>query len=1023
MQCKCTRIKHLNEEFNYKYLHALHYFYSRLTMIYFRHILLLFFLLDNFHDILCNHDTDRDALLSFKSQVSDPKNALSRWSSNSNHCTWYGVTCSKVGKRVKSLTLPGLGLSGKLPPLLSNLTYLHSLDLSNNYFHGQIPLEFGHLSLLNVIKLPSNNLRGTLSPKLGHLHRLQILDFSVNNLTGKIPPSFGNLSSLKNLSLARNGLGGEIPTQLGKLQNLLSLQLSENNFFGEFPTSIFNISSLVFLSVTSNNLSGKLPLNFGHTLPNLKDLILASNRFEGVIPDSISNASHLQCIDLAHNNFHGPIPIFNNLKNLTHLILGNNFFSSTTSLNFQFFDSLANSTQLQILMINDNHLAGELPSSFANLSGNLQQLCVANNLLTGTLPEGMEKFQNLISLSFENNAFFGELPSEIGALHILQQIAIYNNSLSGEIPDIFGNFTNLYILAMGYNQFSGRIHPSIGQCKRLIELDLGMNRLGGTIPREIFKLSGLTTLYLEGNSLHGSLPHEVKILTQLETMVISGNQLSGNIPKEIENCSSLKRLVMASNKFNGSIPTNLGNLESLETLDLSSNNLTGPIPQSLEKLDYIQTLNLSFNHLEGEVPMKGVFMNLTKFDLQGNNQLCSLNMEIVQNLGVLMCVVGKKKRKILLPIILAVVGTTALFISMLLVFWTINNKRKERKTTVSLTPLRGLPQNISYADILMATNNFAAENLIGKGGFGSVYKGVFSFSTGETATLAVKILDLQQSKASQSFNAECEAWKNVRHRNLVKVITSCSSLDYKGEEFKALVMQFMLNGNLDVNLYPEDVESGSSLTLLQRLNIAIDVASAMDYLHHDCDPPVVHCDLKPANVLLDEYMVAHVADFGLARFLYQNTSEMQSSTLGLKGSIGYIAPEYGLGGKASTQGDVYSFGILLLEMFIAKRPTDEIFKEGLSLSKFVSAMDENQVLKVADRRLIDDYAYSTQSSSTGDHSSSFCGNTNWTHKAEECIAGVIRVGLCCTVHQPKDRWSMREASTKLHAIKHSMLSL
>ena len=124
----------------------------------------------------------------------------------------------------------------------------------------------------------------------------------------------------------------------------------------------------------------------------------------------------------------------------------------------------------------------------------------------------------------------------------------------------------------------------------------------------------------------------------------------------------------------------------------------------------------------------------------------------------------------------------------------------------------------------------------------------------------------------------------------MKVITSCSSLDYKGEEFKALVMQLMPNGNLDVSLYPEDVESGSSLTLLQRLNIAIDVASAMDYLHHDCNPPVVHCDMKPANVLLDENMVAHVADFGLARFLSQSTSEMQSSTLGLKGSIGYIAP-------------------------------------------------------------------------------------------------------------------------------------
>ena len=133
--------------------------------------------------------------------------------------------------------------------------------------------------------------------------------------------------------------------------------------------------------------------------------------------------------------------------------------------------------------------------------------------------------------------------------------------------------------------------------------------------------------------------------------------------------------------------------------------------------------------------------------------------------------------------------------------------------------------------------------------------------------------------------------------------------------------------------------------------------------------------------------------------------------------------EYGLGAKASTRGDVYSFGILLLEMFTAKRPTDEIFKEGLSLSKFVSAMDENEVLKVADRSLIVDYEYSTQSSITGDQSSGIGSNTHWIRKAEECIAGVIRVGLCCTAQEPKDRWSMREAITKLQAIKHSMLAL
>jgi len=857
-----------------------------------RLILLLCFVFTHFHHILCDSNTDREALLSFKSQVTDPKNALSAWSTNSNHCNWYGVTCSKLGNRVQSLNLPGLSLSGKLPPHLSNLTFLHSLDLSNNTFHGQIPTHFAHLSLLNVIHLSSNNLSGTIPSQLGYLHRLQILDFSVNNLTGQIPPSFANLSSLKNLSLARNRLEGDIPTELGNLRNLSFLQISENNFSGNFPTSIFNISSLVFLSVTKNNLTGELPQNFGLFLPNLKYLHLATNMFEGVIPNSISNASQLQEIDLANNKFTGPIPLFYNLENLTRLILGNNFLSSTTLLNFQFFDCLRNSTKLQELRIYGNNLTGELPKSFANLSSNLQHLCVADNYFIGNIPQGMKKFENIISLSFENNLFTGELPSEIGALNNLQQLLIYSNRLSGGIPDIFGNLTNLYVLAMGNNQLSGRIHQSIGQCKILSFLDLSMNRLGGTVPNEIFQLSGLGQLYLAGNSLQGPLPPKVGTMKQLEVMDISGNQLSGNIPEEIGECSTLKSLTMARNKFNGSIPTKIGNLASLENLDLSLNSLSGPIPQSLEKLEYMQKLNLSFNHLEGEVPKKGLFTNLTKFDVRGNNQLCSLNKEIVQNLGVHLCAVAKKKRKILLPIVLAVVGAIALLISTLFAFWTMmsrEKKREEGKTSVSSAPPKGLPHNISYGDILTATNNFAAENLIGKGGFGSVYKGVFSFSTGETATLAVKVLDLQQSRASKSFIAECEALKNVRHRNLVKVITSCSSLDYKGEEFKALVMQFMPNGNLDMKIHPEDEESGCFLTLMQRLNIAIDVASAMEYLHHGCDPPIVHCDLKPANVLLDENMVAHIADFGLARFLSQNTSEKQS-TIGLKGSIGYIAP-------------------------------------------------------------------------------------------------------------------------------------
>ncbi|KAK2444559.1 putative LRR receptor serine/threonine-protein kinase [Trifolium repens] len=355
-------------------------------MIHIRLILLLCFLLHNFHVIVCNNSTtDKDILLSFKLQVTDPNNALSSWRQDSNHCTWYGVNCSKVGERVQSLTLSGLSLSGKIPSDLSNLTYLHSLDLSQNSFYGQIPFQFSHLSLLNVIHLPYNNLSGTLPPQLGQLHRLQSLDFSVNNLTGKVPSSFGKLFSLKNLYLARNRFVGEIPSEIGKLHNLSILQLSENNFTGKFPFSTFsNLSSIVLLSLTNNNLSGELPQNFGNTFPNLRQLTLATNRFEGMIPNSISNSSHLDKIDLSDNRFHGPIPLFNNLKNLTYLTLGHNFLTSTTSLNFQFFDSLRNSTLLEILKVNDNYLTGELPNSIAYLSGNLQQFCVANNKLNGS---------------------------------------------------------------------------------------------------------------------------------------------------------------------------------------------------------------------------------------------------------------------------------------------------------------------------------------------------------------------------------------------------------------------------------------------------------------------------------------------------------------------------------------------------------------------------------------------------------------------------------------------------------------
>ena len=203
--------------------------------------------------------------------------------------------------------------------------------------------------------------------------------------------------------------------------------------------------------------------------------------------------------------------------------------------------------------------------------------------------------------------------------------------------------------------------------------------------------------------------------------------------------------------------------------------------------------------------------------------------------------------------------------------------------------------NVSYQSLLNATNGFSFANLIGVGSFGSVYKGILDQYK---HTFAIKVMNLGYHGASKSFKAECEALRNIRHRNLVKVFIACSSIDYQGHNFKALAYEFLENGNLDEWLNPtprknESLLKQRKLSLLQRLNIAIDVASALDYLHNHCDTPIIHCDLKPSNVLLDEEMIGHVSDFDLARFLHDivhSSSINQSSSIGVKGTIGYTPP-------------------------------------------------------------------------------------------------------------------------------------
>ncbi|XP_042509133.1 probable LRR receptor-like serine/threonine-protein kinase At3g47570 [Macadamia integrifolia] len=448
------------------------------------------------------------------------------------------------------------------------------------------------------------------------------------------------------------------------------------------------------------------------------------------------------------------------------------------------------------------------------------------------------------------------------------------NFLEGNIPSAIGKLPKLQILVLSENRLSGQIPSSIGNLTLLYELRLEANNL-----MEAF----LPTLEIVNI---GSLPIEIGNLKSLSILDISNNKLSGESPSSIGECNSLEHLIR-DNLFEGTIPQPLTLLKGLRDLDLSLNNLSGQIPKGVEKLSALQSLNLSFNNLEGEVPTEEIFGNAIAILVNGNGKLyggiAKLQLPTCTNHRS-----TEQKKSYALRIVLVIIGVVFGFLLIsyfLTLFWTRRSKSKPLST-----PLIGDRfLKLSYKELFQATEGFSSTNFIGSSSFGSVYKGIVN--QGKT-TAAVKVLNLQNPRVYKSFMAECRALRNIRHRNLVKILTSCSSLDSKGNDFKALVYEFMVNGSLDdwLHLQMEEHNHSKNLSLLQRLNIAIDVASALDYLHYNCYVEIVHCDLKRSNILLDSDMTAYVSDFGLARLLLEPDKQAQTSTIGIKGSIGFAAP-------------------------------------------------------------------------------------------------------------------------------------
>ncbi|KAL3719941.1 hypothetical protein ACJRO7_004862 [Eucalyptus globulus] len=982
------------------------------------------------------NEIDRAALLAFKDKmIEDPLGIMSSWKESVSHCNWSGVYCSRrhVG-RVTALDLMNQKLIGTIPPDIGNLTFSRAIDLSANQLRGNIPEEFGRLFRLKrlnlsynelggeiprnlsscegmqVLYLLSNQLSGRIPDELQYLVERELIKFVVakNNLIGEIPSWLGNGSSLASLQLQENNLRGRIPAELGSISRLEILHLGLNNLIGHIPSSIYNLTSLISFGVSLNSLHGEIPLEIVNYFPHLQFLFLSKNRFSGQVPHSLPNATGLKGLSLASNSFTGSVPAnLGNLMNLRYIFFGGN--QLQTGLDgLSFLTALTNCTKLKYLDFGYNKLRGEIPVSIANFTNTLHMLYLGSNLITGSIPREIEKLSGLQILGLYDNSIGGEIPHGIGKLQNLTYLYLYGNKISGAIPSSIGNVTQLLRLSLGYNQLEGDIPPSLGWCRQLQSLRLSNNNLNGTIPKEVIGLSSLSLHFgVAGNSLTGPLPLEVGNMSQIVEVNLSDNRLTGEIPSTLSQCLMLVTLDMSGNSFEGSIPLSLRTSIGLEYLNLSRNKLSGKIPIYFENFTVLDALDLSFNSLEGEVPQEGSFRDMKRISIMGNKELCGG----IKELGLPACKVRDMKKWRKLPKLKISIVVTISCLIMLTCFIAILYRRRKSMTrpSVALPTDERFPR-VSYAKLCQATNKFSPSNLIGQGSHGLVYRGILDGNQ----LVAVKVLNLNQKGAFKSFLAECEALRNIRHRNLINIITVCSSIDFTGTEFKALVYKLMQNGSLEQWLHPtENLLDMPKLSLNQRLDIAIDVASAIEYLHHHCQTSIVHGDLKPSNVLLDHDMVARVCDFGLARLLHgstnQDASKCQASSSGLKGTIGYVAPEYGLGGTSLLQGDVYSFGILLLEMFTGLKPTNVMFKDGWTLHEFVKTAQHESLVKILDPSLLSaEYLAGTGHSQISNAD---------TVRFEKNIADIMRIGVLCSAKLPIERMDMMNALCKLCVIR------
>lgn len=746
-----------------------------------------------------------------------------------------------------------------------------SIQLQNKNVKGSLPEDFNKLSAMENLGFQNNQLSGPL-PSFSGMSALQYAYLNNNSFTSIPPDFFEGLTSLQVIALDRNPLAPWL-----------------------IPDNVKDVSTLVNFTASNAGVVGSIPSFFGDELAGMQMLSLAFNNLTGTIPETFSE-SNIQVLWLNNqlgSKLSGSIEVLSRMNALTQVWLQSNAFTGP-------IPDLSKSLSLEDLGLRDNMLTGLVPATLTSLPS-LQSVSLINNALQGPYPSFTKKIDAVIGEPSENSFCLpnpGPCYSKVDVLLSFAQGVGYP-----------------YVLASnwkGNDPCAGWRYVSCDSNGDIAVLNLVGLDLNGTISPALANLTSLKTLVLSSNNLTGSIPNQLALLPNLEKLDVSNNRLSGKVP-------AFKKSVVVNVDGNLQIgknlpPTTPPGSRSPQTPDESPtpstvNPLAPPAENGTGAAVGVKEDNNRSSSSMGVIvgSVLGGFAGLSaiaglgfcfyKKGLQRSGRVQSPNTVVVHPQH-------SASESELLKITIG--GQNA-------VATTSDTQSRTSSGPSDVHVVEAGNMIISIQVLRNVTNDFSEENVLGRGGFGVVYKGELHDAT----KIAVKRMEagVMSSKGLNEFQAEIAVLTKVRHRHLVALLGYC----IEGTE-RLLVYEYMPQGPLSHHLFDWENHNLKPLDWTKRLTIALDVARGVEYLHSLAHQSFIHRDLKPSNILLGDDMRAKVSDFGLVRLAPEGKCSIETR---LAGTFGYLAPEYAVTGRVTTKADVFSYGVILMELITGRRALDE----------------------------------------------------------------------------------------------------